>query len=290
MAPSGVTPTVTRVVETLLVTGGHGFLGRRVVARASAAGWHVVAPSSAVLDVRDAAGIVEAIDAHRPAAVVHLAYRRDERDTIVEGATNVGRAAHSIAARLVHLSTDVVFGGGPAAYRETTPLDPLDDYGRAKAEAERAVESAHPPTAIVRTSLLYSTDRDDPGRPVRDVEAALAGSPFAFFTDEVRCPAAVDDVAAAVVALAGPLREVEGPVHVAGPVAIDRHRLATLIARWLGHGDATLTAGTHAALGVTRPGRVVLDTTLAAGLGLRCRSPEEVLAPPSGRALRRRSS
>jgi dTDP-4-dehydrorhamnose reductase len=278
------------VSRTLFVTGGHGFLGRRAVPAASAAGWEVVAATSGELDVCDAGAVRAAIDAVRPAAVVHLAFRRDERATIVGGSANVAEAADAAGARLVHLSTDVVFGGGDDVYVEASALDPVDDYGRAKADAEEVVRAACPSAAIVRTSLLYSADRDDPGRPVHDVEGALAGSGFAFFTDEIRCPAAAGDVAAAVLALAGPLREVRGPIHVVGPAAIDRHAFAALIARWLGRDGAPLTATTHAAAGVIRPGRLALDASLAASLGLHCRAPEEVLGAADRQRVRRRSS
>jgi dTDP-4-dehydrorhamnose reductase len=273
------------VSGTLFVTGGGGFLGRRVVPTALSAGWQVVAPTSAELDVRDAHAVHAAIGRAGPAAVVHLAYRRDDRAAIVDASSNVAAAARRSGARLVHLSTDVVFGGAPRAYAESCPTDPVDAYGRAKTAAEEVVTALDPSAAIVRTSLLYAADRADPGRPVHDVEAALAGSAFAFFTDEVRCPAAVGDVAAALVALTGPRRDVSGPIHVAGPVALDRLELAVVIARWLGVHEPSLTATTHAALGIARPGRVVLDTTLANSLGLGCRAPQEVLS-----AIRRRSS
>src|SRR4051794_9505451 len=189
--------TVGRVSETLFVTGGHGFLGRRTVSAGLAAGWDVVAPTSGELDVCDARAVHDAIAAARPATVVHLAFRRDDRTTIADGSANMAQATRAAGARLVHLSTDDVFGGGDDPYVEASPLGPVDDYGRAKAEAEEGGRAACPSAAIVRTSLLYAADRVDPGRPVHDVEGALAGSGFAFFTDEVRCPAAVDDVAAA---------------------------------------------------------------------------------------------
>jgi dTDP-4-dehydrorhamnose reductase len=261
----------------LFVTGGRGFLGRRVVALAATAGWEVVAPTSADLDVRDGASVAAAIAASHPLAVVHLAYRAAEADTIVDGSTNVAQASRSIGARLVHLSTDVVFAGRDEPYVEDDRPDPVFAYGRAKAEAESAVAAADPGAAIVRTSLLYSADRND----LATCQTDVTEPGFTFFVDEHRSPACVDDVAAAVVALAGPLVDVHGPLHVAGPEAWSRDRFAAHVVRWLDLDAAALRTARRADLGLVRPGRVVLDVSLAEGHGLRCRPVSEVLRPRS---------
>ncbi len=59
----------------VVVTGGAGFLGRRVVARLAAAGADVTAPRSADFDLTQT-GAAEALFAeHRPTEVIHLAAR-----------------------------------------------------------------------------------------------------------------------------------------------------------------------------------------------------------------------
>ena len=85
--------------------------------------------------------------AHRgrcgPACVIHTAYARDGAGawaTNVEGARNVATAAAAAGARLIHVSTDVVFGGDAGRpYVESDLPDPVTDYGRSKAAAEAAV-------------------------------------------------------------------------------------------------------------------------------------------------------
>ena len=265
----------------LLVTGGRGFLGRRVVRLAAAAGIDVVAPGSAELDVRDAAAVERCLRSIRPAAIAHLAYRVDERDTIVDGSAHVARCAAQTGARLVHLSTDVVFGGRAEPYTEADSPAPVYPYGAAKADAERVVAELDPGAVLVRTSLLYAADPHDPGAPVEAVRRALQDpASSVFFSDEVRCPALVDDVAAGVVALCHDraLVGVSGPLHLAGADALSRFELAQAIASWLGVDGAALRAGTHADLGLVRPGHLVLDSTRAASLGLRCRGVSAVLS------------
>ena len=58
----------------VLVTGGNGFLGRRVVATLRARGHgEVAAPRSAEYDLRREGDIVQMLEAHRPDTIVHLA-------------------------------------------------------------------------------------------------------------------------------------------------------------------------------------------------------------------------
>ena len=58
----------------VLVTGGNGFLGRRVVATLRERGHgEVVAPRSAEYDLRREGDIVQMLEAHRPDMIVHLA-------------------------------------------------------------------------------------------------------------------------------------------------------------------------------------------------------------------------
>lgn len=260
---------------TWLVTGGAGLLGQHVVRAARDAGVQLAAPTSSELDVRSTPDVDAAIDALRPAAVLHLAYRKDARGVIVDGSANVARAAARHGARLVHLSTDAVFAGRPEPYVEADHATPVTNYGRWKAEAEGAVRAIDASAVLVRTSLMYRIDEPAPCQ--RDVIDALEGrSSMRFFTDEVRCFSAVDDVAAAVVHLAS-APEVSGPLHVACPDPLDRATFARHVARWWGLDPDLVPTATIAESGMDRPARVVLDTTTARDLGLRCRTVTEAL-------------
>lgn len=263
--------------QLLFVTGGSGFVGRHLTQSPALGQWEVVAPSSATVDITSPERVREQIRQWKPKAVVHLAYRKDDPVNIVGGSRNVARAAAAVGARLIHLSTDVVFGGRPAPYTEDDTPSPITDYGRWKAEAEAAVTDVHPGAVLVRTSLVYGTAYA--GHVERDVEAVLAGrSSMAFFTDEVRCPVHADDLATAIVQLAA-RPDVRGPLHVAGPEALDRAAFARLVARRLGVGAAAdrLPTASLAAAGLARPGTVVLDSGRAAALGIRCRAASDVL-------------
>ena len=129
------------------------------------------------LDLRDAAGVARLIADLRPAAIIHAAAawstEEEAQATIVDGTRAVVAAASQVGARLIHLSTDVLFDGEHAPYREADPPAPITFYGAAKAEAEGIV-AAYPHHVIVRTSLV--TCFDPPDRSTAMVLRALEES------------------------------------------------------------------------------------------------------------------
>lgn len=238
----------------LLLTGAGGYLGREIARQAAWEGERV--------EILDPGAVVAA--AAGCDAVIHTAYRKDDARVIVAGSENVARAAASAGARLVHLSTDLVFAGDEGRpLREDDPLAPRSDYGRAKAEAERRVLAACPGAVLVRTSLIY-------GGPEPSPHEELARDPGAvFFAGEVRCPVAVSDLAAAVLELAE-RPEIAGPLHVAGADALSRLEFARLIT---GRDDLATAPRPPG-----RPGDLTLDCSRAAALlRTRLRGAREVL-------------
>ena len=260
----------------LLVTGGSGYLGHALLhsAEPPVVATHLTSPGAPVpgaewlrLDVRDAAAVERTFAELRPAAVIHTAYRQEEPEawaTNTFGAANVARAAVRAGARLVHVSTDLVFDGAAARpYTEEDEPIPATPYGQTKLEGEREVRAAHPDALVVRTSLMVGGG--EPGRQERVALAAARGeSDIAFFEDERRSPVLVDDLAAALVELAG--RRERGLLHVAGPEAVSRYELACLIAAAHGLASGRLRRGRLAGSGLQRPANCVLDSRRARAL------------------------
>ena len=260
----------------LLVIGGSGYLGHALLRSAEppVVATHLTSPTAPApgaewqrLDVRDAAAVGRAFADVRPAAVIHTAYRREEPDawaTNVVGAAKVAGAAARAGARLVHISTDLVFDGTAVRpYTEDDEPLPATPYGRTKLEGEREVQAAHPDALVVRTSLMVGGD--EPGRQEQLVLAAARGeSDIAFFEDERRSPLLVDDLAAALVELAG--RRESGLLHLAGPEAVSRYDLACLIAGAHGLPSERLRRGRLASSGMQRPANCVLDSSRARAL------------------------
>jgi dTDP-4-dehydrorhamnose reductase len=199
----------------LHVTGATGYLGSELLRLRPDA-------SSERVEIRDRAAVHELLERVGPEVVIHTAYRQEDREVTAAGAVNVALAAAAVGARLVHLSTDVVFDGRKGSpYVEEDPLSPVTDYGRAKAAAEAGVTRAHPGTLLVRTSLIYG------GAEPSKHELAARDPSLTFFTNEIRCPVQVADLARALLELAA--LEISGPLHVAGPDAVSRAQFAELV-------------------------------------------------------------
>jgi dTDP-4-dehydrorhamnose reductase len=268
----------------LLVTGGSGHLGGEVVRRARAAGWEAVGtsyrkPGPAPLDVRDAAAVDALVAGVAPDCLVHTAYLQDGPDawaTNVGGSANVAQAAAAQGARLIHLSTDLVFDGRAGRpYTENDAANPLLEYGRAKTAAEAAVAERHPRATIVRTSLIYGGEGLS-GHERRILDVVDGRAALAFFTDELRCPVRVADLAGALLELADVAYA--GPLHLAGADAVSRYEMACLVATANGRGTAHLRTTTSAGLIPERPRDCRLDCSRAAALlGRRLPGIREVL-------------
>jgi len=85
----------------------------------------------------------------------------DDRDRAsrvnAEAPARIAEACASRDIRLVHYSTDYVFGGtGTRPYREDDPVHPLGVYGATKLAGEQAIQSSGARHAIFRTAWVYA--------------------------------------------------------------------------------------------------------------------------------------
>ncbi|MER7460151.1 sugar nucleotide-binding protein [Micromonospora sp. NPDC126480] len=267
----------------LLVVGASGFLGGEVCRQAVTAGERVVGtyhagavavPGVAArwLDVTDRSAVRALLAEVRPDAVIATPYRYDDWSVTADGAAHVAYAAAEVGARLVHLSSDALHAGRPTPYRDDEPPTPVFPYGAAKAAAETAVRAIDPAAVLVRTSLIVG----EGSKQIQLCLDALAGR-ATLFTDELRCPVDVRDLAAAVLELTR--SEVAGPLNVAGPEAVSRAEMGLLVAARLGLDPAGLKTGTSVGAGLHRPTEVRLDSSRAAELlRTRLRGISELLA------------
>lgn len=280
----------------LLVTGGAGYLASELLRRARgwelAATWHSREPAEPgradwiQLDVRDGDAVGSVVDRVRPDAIVHTAYLQKGEgayETTVHGAQAVAETAQRVGARLVHMSTDVLFDGRKgSAYTERDEPTPINDYGRAKADAERLVAAACPGAVMVRTSLVYDGSGTSRHEEIA-LQAARGELDMPFFTDELRCPVLVGDLASALLEL---MRlDVAGVLHVAGADAVSRYEFACLVASANGVDPSGIAAASIQQQGIERPLNCALDSSRAASLlRTRLRGAREALALEQARS------
>jgi dTDP-4-dehydrorhamnose reductase len=264
----------------MLITGARGQLGTDLVA--VLAGRDAVALAQDRLDVTDAAAVERALDEIRPAVVLNTAaYHRvddielDPRPAFLANAVAVHHLARACArrgVRLVHFSTDYVFGGrGPGPHAEDAPPAPLSAYGTSKLAGEHLVLAASPAHLVVRSAGLYGTAGSS-GKGGNFVETMLrlarGGRPIRVVADQVLTPTYTSDLAAGVVRLldAGPPG---GIYHLTNGGACSWFEFAGRIFELCGL-RPDLGPTTSAAFGAParRPPNSVLADTRTAALGL----------------------
>lgn len=266
----------------IFVTGAAGYLGGELIGRApGAAGSFFETPPppahgrTVQLDLRRVDAVERVLTEIAPDCVIHTAYRQrgpDAHAVNVDGSRALAATSSKVGARLIHVSTDLVFDGALGRpYTEEDEPSPVMEYGRQKLEAEHAVREEAPDALIVRTSLIYG------GREPSPHERLVFADGVSFFTDELRSPVQVGDLAAALLELAA--SDLSGLLHVAGSDGISRHEFARLVAVKAGADPGSLSSGLAAEHPDPRPLDCRLDSSRATQLlTVPLRGAREVLA------------
>ncbi len=229
----------------ILITGAAGQVGRCLAARSAARGYEVAGLTRADLDITDA----EAVRRHvrHGDLVVNCAALTNvdaaEADPAAARAINVGgpgnlaSACAASGARLIHISTDYVFGGRgesdpPRPYDITDACAPLSVYGRSKLDGELAVRAALPSAQVVRTSWVFTgADGSDFVAVMRRL--AATDRTVDMVADQIGSPTYVEDLVAALLELA--TGGVTAPtLHVANDGAVSRFEQARAVFALLG--------------------------------------------------------
>lgn len=154
----------------LLITGGSGFLGRRVAAHFEKLGWQVLAPRHGELDITDAAGVAAWFRENRPQAVIHTAavsdtglcqQRPEWSEAInVAGCVNLAESCREWGAGFVMCSSDQVYFGSavPGPHGEEEECTHGNVYGCQKLRAEQECLSVLPSTVCLRLSWMYARE------------------------------------------------------------------------------------------------------------------------------------
>lgn len=150
-----------------VVTGGNGQLGTEVHHLLDEKEVAHVGPGREELNITDTDAVLEYIEKVEPEVIFHCAAytavdkaedegKETNWQVNVGGTRNVAEAAEKVGATLVYISTDYVFDGtNEEEYKVWDEVNPKNEYGRAKLEGERLVQSICSKYYIVRTSWVF---------------------------------------------------------------------------------------------------------------------------------------
>jgi dTDP-4-dehydrorhamnose reductase len=194
----------------VLITGANGQLGTDLCK--TLPGFDVIALTHKDIAIMDMDSVRDALNKYRPDVIINTAaYNRvddceTEPDKVFSvnslGARNMAVMAQEIGAKLLHISTDYVFGG--KAEQRTTPyteLDipvPLNTYGKSKLAGENFVVHLCHKHFIVRTSGLFGVigSRSKGGNFVETMlKLAKEQGELKVITDQVLSPTYSKDLA-----------------------------------------------------------------------------------------------
>jgi len=190
----------------VLITGAGGNIGRRLTRLFSRA-HRVAALGHLDLDVTDPRAVRDRVLSERPDLVINCSVlgvdaceRRPDLAHAINGKAPgaLARAAEAAGARLLHFSSNYVFGGrrrGDPPYTEEDAPDPINTYGISKLEGERAV-LAGGEHVLVRTSWVFGSGG---GNLLSDVHRRLAaGERVPLIQDTWASVTYLEDLAARV--------------------------------------------------------------------------------------------
>lgn len=243
--------------EKVLVTGGNGLLGTKMLELLLAEGRQPISASLEAeclnrflgefayyrLDVTDADQVRDLIARVRPDAVVHTAAFtavdacETERELSwrvnVEGTACVADACREFGTRMIHISTEYVFDGEGGPYREEDTPNPISFYGLTKWESEKVVLQRCQDWAIARTTvLLGQAPNVRPSFVVWLVDRLKRGERVRIVDDQVGSPTLADNLAQMLLAiLDSGRREVFNTV---GDTVIDRYAFSVMAAELFG--------------------------------------------------------
>lgn len=241
----------------IVVTGASGFLGREVCLAALRRGHEVLAlggsraptipgvPHSRALDLCREAEIEALVLEEFPHAVVHCAALPTIEACVanpalakmlnVEVPKKLAQLCFHLGAKLVHLSTDTVFDGRAGVYQPTDQPAPLNLYGATKAGAEvEVLRFGREHAAVLRTSpIIGNSISGDRGLHERLFASWKEGKPTSLFTDEIRQPVEVSNLADVTIELCE-RNNLSGLFHWAGTEAMSRHEIGVRIASHFG--------------------------------------------------------
>ncbi|MBD2776197.1 SDR family oxidoreductase [Iningainema tapete] len=273
-------------MKKLLITGASGFLGWHLCQLAQE--WEVYGtyfshyleiPDAKLLKVNltDFQELKRIFNEIQPAAVIHTAAlsqpnfcqtHPDESYAInVTASNNIAGLCADYSLPCAFTSTDLVFDGLNAPYKETDTVCPVNIYGEQKVMAEKGMLERYPMTAVCRMPLMFGMSTPTAKSFIQPfIHTLQEGKELNLFVDEFRTPVS-GTTAAKGLLLA--LEKVNGIIHLGGKERISRYDFGKIMVEVFQLPATGLKACRQqdVKMAAPRPTDVSLDSSKAFALG-----------------------
>jgi len=274
-------------IKKLLVTGASGFLGWNICQEAKQ-NWEVYGTAFSnpkkvqgakiiKADLTDLKGTEKIFNDIRPDAVIHAAAATspnfcqdhpDESGKInIDAAVNLAGLCADKKILFVFTSTDLVFDGLNAPYKEEDTVYPVNIYGEQKVMAEEGILKKYPSAAVCRLPLMFGEPATvASGFFQTMIKALKEGDELTLFVDEFRTPVS-GQTAARGLLLA--VEKAAGLIHLGGKERISRFNFGLLMMDVLNVSEARIVRCSQKDLKMSAPRApdLSLDSSRAFSLG-----------------------
>jgi dTDP-4-dehydrorhamnose reductase len=274
-------------MRKLLVTGASGFLGWNLCQLAKQE-WEVYGtyfshpgeiPGVTLLkfDLRNFDELKRIFQEIQPAGVIHTAaqsspnfcqtHPEETYPVNVTASCNIAGLCADYSIPCVFTSTDMVFNGLNAPYRETDPVCPVNYYGEQKVRAEEGMLERYPLTAVCRMPLMFGIAPPSATSFIQPfIKILREEKELNLFTDEFRTPASGRSAAQGLLLA---LEKVQGRIHLGGKERMSRYDFGRLLVEVLELPATGLKACRQedVKMAAPRPPDLSLDSSMAFDLG-----------------------
>ena len=151
----------------------------------------------------------------------------------VDGTLELIRQLIDEGIKPIFFSSDQVFDGKKGSYSESSPANPITEYGKQKAEVEANIESVtNGNYLVVRLSKVFSLKKQEGTFLDEIASILLSGGMAKAAFDQIFCPTLINDVIDVVNWLQ--VTEATGIVNVCSPETWSRYDLAMALAKRIG--------------------------------------------------------
>lgn len=232
------------------ITGAKGRLGS-TIAKMLDYMEYTIYTSDLDVDISDVDQVISYIEVARPDIVINCAgYSNEElceKNQVMAykvnalGARNIAAATRKIGAKMIHISTDDVFGGEER--KELTEFDmvnPCSVYGKSKLAGENFVRELNPRHLIIRSSWVYGGEGEAKDFVKDLLNRAKSESVISVPNDQISSPTSAKVLAEFILELLD--KKEYGTYHASCEGSCTRYEFAKTILAYAGIEDVQIKA------------------------------------------------